>query len=82
MEFLYMLEELRTPWLNDLMTAITHLGDETAFLVVALVMFWCVDKRQGYFLISVGFAGTIISQFMKLAFRIPRPWVRDPKFTN
>ena len=54
MELLYMLESLRTPWLDRLMLAITYLGDEMAFLVIALVVFWCVDKRQGYFLISVG----------------------------
>ena len=81
MQFLYFLENLRTPWLDALMLAITNLGDETAFLVMALVIFWCVDKRQGYFLMSVGFAGTVLSQFMKLACRVPRPWVRDPGFT-
>ena len=81
MELLYMLEHLRAPWLDKLMLAITYLGDEMTFLVIALVVFWCVDKRQGYFLISVGFAGTVISQFMKLVCQIPRPWVRDPNFT-
>ena len=81
MNLLYFLEGLRMPWLDGLMMAITHLGDEMAFLVIALVLFWCVDKRKGYFLISVGFAGTILSQFMKLAFRVPRPWIRDPNFT-
>ena len=81
MQFLYFLENLRMPGLNELMLAITNLGDEMAFLVIALVVFWCVDKRAGYFLISVGFTGTVISQFMKLACRIPRPWVLDPEFT-
>lgn len=81
MEFLYLLERLRTPWLNEVMLAVTQLGDEIAFLAVALVVFWCVDKRRGYFLMSVGFAGTIASQFMKMACRVPRPWVRDPSFT-
>ena len=27
---------------------------------------------------AVGFLGTILSQFMKLWFRIPRPWINDP----
>lgn len=80
MEFLYLLEKLRTPWLDQVMLAITQLGDEVAFLVLALIVFWCVDKRRGYFLMSVGFAGTVASQFMKLACRVPRPWVRDPGF--
>ena len=30
---------------------------------------------------SVGFLGTMLNQILKLSFRIPRPWVRDPNFT-
>lgn len=81
MEFLYLLEKIRVPGLNEFMLLITRLGEETAFLVIALIVFWCVDKRKGYFLMTVGFAGTILNQFLKLLFRIPRPWVLDPNFT-
>lgn len=81
MEFLYFLEKLRMPGLNELMLAITTLGEETAFLVIALILFWCVDKRRGYYVLSVGFLGTLANQFMKLWFRIPRPWVLDENFT-
>ena len=80
MEFLYLLERIRLPGLNEFMLAITYLGDETAFLVTALILFWCVNKRQGYYIMSVGFLGTIANQFMKLWFRIPRPWVLDENF--
>ena len=81
MEFLYFLERLRLPGLNEFMLTITHLGEETAFLVLALIFFWCVDKKRGYLLMSVGFMGTMANQFLKLWFRIPRPWVLDPDFT-
>lgn len=81
MEFLRFLETIRVPGLNELMLAVTQLGDETAFLVVALIVFWCVDKRKGYYILSVGFIGTLANQFMKLWFRIPRPWVLDEDFT-
>ena len=81
MELLYLLEKIRIPVLNEFMLAITTLGEETAFLVIALVLFWCVDKYLGYYTLSVGFIGTITNQFMKLWFRIPRPWVLDPNFT-
>lgn len=80
MEFLYMLEKLRVPGLNEFMELITHLGAETAFLVTALIVFWCVSKQQGYYILSVGFVGTIVNQFMKLWFRIPRPFELDPNF--
>lgn len=81
MGFLYLLETLRIPVLNEFMLLITRLGEETAFLAIALIVFWCVDKRRGYLLMAVGFAGTMINQFLKLAFRIPRPWVLDENFT-
>lgn len=81
MELLKLLESIRIPGLNELMLAITYLGDEIAFLVIALILYWCVDKKRGYYVMSVGFVGTIASQFMKLWFRIPRPWVQDPNFT-
>lgn len=81
MQLLYLLESIRMPGLNEFMLAITRLGEETAFLAIALVVFWCVDKRRGYLLMAVGFAGTILNQFLKLLFRIPRPWIIDPEFT-
>ena len=81
MEFLYLLEKIRVPVLNEFMLGITHFGAEIAFLVVAMILVWCVDKRSGYYVMTVGFLGTITNQFMKLWFRIPRPWVLDENFT-
>ena len=44
MEFLYFLEGIRLPGLNEFMLAVTYLGDEIAFLVTALILFWCVSS--------------------------------------
>lgn len=81
MEFLYLLEKIRTPILNEFMLLITRFGEETVFLITALILFWCVDKHKGYYILAVGFFGTLTNQFLKLWFRIPRPWVIDGKFT-
>lgn len=81
MEFLKLLESIRTPFLDAVISLVTHLGAETLFMVVALVFFWCVDKHRGYFLLFGGFLGTVCNQFLKMLFRIPRPWVLDPEFT-
>ena len=81
MEFLYLLEKIRVPVLNELLLAITVLGEETAFLMIGLVVFWCIGKRQGYYLMTVGLAGTVSSQLMKIICRVPRPWVLDGNFT-
>ena len=81
MDFLYLLEKIRVPVINEIMLAVTTLGEETAFLVIGLILFWCVDKKKGYFVMTVGFFGTIITQILKLSFRVPRPWILDPDFT-
>ena len=81
MGFLRMLEGIRTPFLDSVFSIITHLGEETFFIVFGLIFFWCISKKEGYYLLSVGFIGTIVNQFLKLIFRIPRPWVKDKNFT-
>ena len=81
MEILRLLEGIRTPFLDSFFSVITHLGEETFFIVLGIIFFWCIDKKEGYYILSVGFIGTIINQFLKLLFRIPRPWVRDKNFT-
>ena len=78
MEILRFLQELRNPVCDTLFSAITMLGDETFFILIGLLFFWCINKREGYYLLTVGLAGTVLNQFLKLIFRIPRPWVRDP----
>lgn len=81
MEVLYFLEGIRIPVLNECMLLITRFGEETAFLAAALIVFWCVDKKSGYFLMSVGFVGNILNNVLKLLCRVPRPWVLDENFT-
>lgn len=81
MELLYILEGLRTPLGDIFFSLVTLLGEETLFIVAGLLVFWCIDKWEGYYLLSVGLTGTVINQFLKLWFRVPRPWVKDPDFT-
>lgn len=80
MSVLYWLESIRNPFLDIVMQFFTYFGEELLFIVLALTVFWCVDKREGYYLLFVGFLGTILNQFLKLFYRIPRPWVKDPDF--
>ena len=80
MPFLYFLESIRNPVLDFIFSTVTHLGEETFFLAIAIFFFWCVNKREGYFILITGLVGTVVNQVAKLFFRIPRPWVLDPEF--
>lgn len=81
MSFLYFLEDLRNPVLDFIFSFITLFGEETVFMAAGMIVFWCVNKFKGYYLLCVGFFGTIINQFLKIVCRVPRPWVKDPDFT-
>ena len=80
MKFLYLLENLRNPVLDEIMLIITAFGEETFFMIVAMVLLWCKDKYDGYYMLFVGFVGTQINQLLKVTFRIKRPWVLDKNF--
>lgn len=81
MQFLKFLESIRTPVGDAFFSAITHLGEETLFIVIGLFFYWCLNKKSGLKLLFIGFAGTVVNQFLKLLFRVPRPWVLDESFT-
>lgn len=81
MALLYWLESIRNPVLDAVMTFFSLFGEELVFMLLAIFVFWCVDKREGYYLLFLGFFGTVANQFLKILCRIPRPWERDPEFT-
>lgn len=81
MEVLVWLESIRNPVLDALMSFFTLFGEELVFMLLALTVFWCVNKKEGYYLLFLGFFGTVLNQFLKILCRIPRPWVKNPELT-
>ena len=81
MELLYFLESIRNPFLDAFFSVITFLGGEAAFLIFGMLLYWCVDKNRGFYIMTIGFVGTLINQVLKMIFMIPRPWVIDKNFT-
>lgn len=80
MEFLYFLEKLRTPIGDAFFQLITWFGEDVLFLVLALVLLWCIDKYKAYYVLICGFVASLAGQALKLAFKVDRPWVKDPHF--
>ena len=80
MDILRAIAEIRNPVFDAFFSLITRMGEEIFFLAAAIIFFWCVNKRQGYFVLITGLFGTVLNQGAKLLFRIPRPWVIDPTF--
>lgn len=80
MGFLELLAKIRTPLFDKIFLLITELGGQMAFIAIAVIIFWCFSKKDGYLLLSIGFIGIVVNQFLKLCFRILRPWDLDPNF--
>ena len=80
MPFLHFLQGIRNPVLDGFFSLVTHLGEETFFLAFAILFFWCINKREGYYILITGLVGTLVNQLAKLFFRVPRPWDLDKSF--
>ncbi len=81
MEFLRLLESIRTPFLDAVAAAVTMLGEETVFMAAGMVLLWCFDKKWGFRFFFIGLIGNTLNQLLKAVFLIPRPWVMDDSFT-
>ena len=46
-------------------------------IVVVALLYWCVDKRAGWYVLTSFAIGTNINQTLKDYFCIPRPWMRS-----
>lgn len=80
MQFLRFLESIRTGIGDFFFATVTHLGEETFFLALAILFFWCINKKQGYYILITGLVGTVVNQWLKIICRIPRPWILDSHF--
>ena len=80
LELLRAIAAIRTPVLTAIMSGVTYLGHEMVFLVLAMILAWCVDKKYGYRYLAIFMVGSFLQQALKAACMIPRPWILDPTF--
>lgn len=79
MEFLLFLQEHQYPFLTAFFEAVSLLMDKVVIIVIVAYLYWCYDKKIAH-KIAVGyFLSGLAVQFMKITFRIPRPWVLDKR---
>ena len=72
--FLQTLADARIPAVTSIMNVITVMGDEKLFVVISMIIAWCVSKRGGQYMLTVGFGLSNVGQTLKMIFRVPRPW--------
>lgn len=61
-------------FLDYLFLILTQLGDELFFLLVGIVIYWCVDKRYAFKFVNVFLCCSIVVNGVKMLVRRPRPY--------
>lgn len=80
MDLLWWFHDIRTEFLDSFFSYITYFGHIVLPMVVVCIIYWCYDKKTAYKFGISYFAGSILLQYLKITFRIPRPWQIDSKF--
>lgn len=68
------LQRASNAFLDYFALGLTYLGDEIFFLLIALVLYWCVDKRFAFKFIGVYICGVSVGEGLKNLIGRPRPF--------
>ncbi len=80
MNILYWFKSIRTPILDGFFSAVTFLGHELIPIALICILYWCVNKRLAYKIGFSFFLSGLMTQCLKVTFRVNRPWIKDPDF--
>lgn len=84
MEVLYWFESIRnmegTALLTKFFEFITFFGHELIPVALICILYWCADKKLAYKIGFSFFLSGLLTQCLKITFRIERPWIKDPGF--
>ncbi|WP_135853516.1 phosphatase PAP2 family protein [Halorussus salinus] len=67
------LERLLTPWMRELFTLITQLGDAWFLFAAVAFVYWFGDRRRGAFALSAILGALALTLALKGLFALPRP---------
>ncbi|MED0949378.1 phosphatase PAP2 family protein [Bacillus mobilis] len=75
--FLEWMTSMEGSMLTILFKFISSIANETLYLVIISILYWCVSKRKAFHMIVMlcfsGYIGIVVKEFMK----IPRPYTYD-----
>lgn len=80
-EYLLFLQGVRESfggWLTTLVELVTKIPTSPLSALIPGILFWCVSRRAGLFLLAVMSFGRLINSLVKDIFCVYRPWILDP----
>ena len=65
------------PFVDYLVYVITQFGTELFFMLAVMILYWCIDKREGFKLLNVFMIAQIAVGVIKTTVKRVRPYYRD-----
>lgn len=61
------------------MTKMSYIGEMNTVLIIAALIYWCVNKNFGNYLLMGWNGSRVVNGFLKVTACVYRPWIRDPR---
>ena len=74
-QIMYFFSSIHNTVMDALANFFTILGEEYAIIGIAMLIFWCIDKRKGFASFFAMIFATNIMNIIKVIVRFPRPWM-------
>ncbi|MBR3159471.1 MAG: phosphatase PAP2 family protein [Atopobiaceae bacterium] len=71
------IREALPPFVEQFFVVISAIAASSALVVLPCLLFWCLDKRGGEFLLFSFSLGSLCNQFIKNTVCAYRPWIRS-----
>lgn len=78
METIVWVQGIASPWLDTVLSWITELGSEQAYIALVVVTYLAIDARAGRALGAALMVSFLLNQYAKGIFDTPRPFELDP----
>ena len=65
--------------LTDFMTKMSFIGEMNSVLIIMALVYWCVSKPFGQYLLMGWSGNRIVNGLLKVAGCVFRPWIRDAR---
>lgn len=73
MEVIRFVQSFHTPLLDFLAQAITVIGEDSFFIILAVIIIWCLNKKEGWRLGLIALSSGALNAGVKQIFKIQRP---------
>jgi len=73
-QIMYFFSNIHKPVMDTIAQLLTILGEEYVIIAVAMVFFWCIDKKKGFASFFSMLVALNLMNIVKVIVKFPRPW--------